>query len=806
MKLKVLMFLVIASASASCRSRETSENSLPNAVTLEDISTIEGDAVRLALVQVGQDLPTVSGDALANLSNIGSVEVMVDQDYSRSLRESLVGSLGYLRSLAKSDTAVIRRDLYKIKADLKPFAISGLGKLVNFPFTLQAGGQIEIGRVFKDRTSAEAAKPFAFADLPFSLENIQKLPAGTYVSLPVKGTFAFEVNGNFLAEAHQYTRDIKKFLNASAAGSYSHVNQGSLLAEGIFALQLARLDGNKVRVRVVHGEDLAVSGSRSWGFDLRTRLVFVPSSPLQKIRDFKEQIDQGVKQNPLRAKLTDVKSRIEQFKSATQAEIRQLIDQTPAEFRNTEVERWLEFARSNVDIALEQAERLQGKLSDLDQIVFGRADRAVEKLDSVYKTRLEPIMNKVQEHTDREFDIKNSINLQADLTQKMRTVADYIFDLSDPVAQAALQQAFFARTAWLGAPPSREGDITRGLLYDFATAESIATADQTSASPRVIRLMHATREFRQTHFGLNFQAFFIKAGLNDNLRENNVEMIDRGGRKEGWYSRVWEFNQNFKLANFIEAEEIYTSGFITPKRSEDLRDGAYWFAWEGRFGERSKTPIKRTIEAAHSLLGPVAVQQSIAAIYAGEFPGKVTGRVQASFHSDVLRAFFDPKKASDALLWKALANVANNLNAAEFGIPFSDNNLEPSDLDSIPGAKEACDQVAVQWGRLYCTVFQDDFLAKLRPLRNNSDPIARLEFFENYYKVGFLFNRLGTKLMVRYLAEVAHLLNLGEKVAIQVDIRNQQNPSAEASPQLKGGESREIRLLESLNLIEGTRP
>ena len=171
-----------------------------------------------------------------------------------------------------------------------------------------------------------------------------------------------------------------------------------------------------------------------------------------------------------------------------------------------------------------------------------------------------------------------------------------------------------------------------------------------------------------------------------------------------------------------------------------------------------------------------------------------------------MRAFFDPKKATDSLLWKALANVANNLNAAEFGIPFTDNNIQPLGLDQIPGAEEACDQVAMQWGRLYCTVFQDDFLAKLRALRNNPDPVARLEFFENYYKIGFLFNRLGTKLLVRYLAEVAHQLELSEKISIQVDIRNAQNSSSEASPHLKGGEARDIRLLESLNLIEGARP
>jgi hypothetical protein len=38
-----------------------------------------------------------------------------------------------------------------------------------------------------------------------------------------------------------------------------------------------------------------------------------------------------------------------------------------------------------------------------------------------------------------------------------------------------------------------------------------------------------------------------------------------------------------------------------------------------------------------------------------------------------------------------------------------------------------------------------------------------------------------------------------------VAIDNRQNPSLEASPQLKGGEAREIRLLEAMDMIEGAK-
>jgi hypothetical protein len=78
-----------------------------------------------------------------------------------------------------------------------------------------------------------------------------------------------------------------------------------------------------------------------------------------------------------------------------------------------------------------------------------------------------------------------------------------------------------------------------------------------------------------------------------------------------------------------------------------------------------------------------------------------------------------------------------------------------------------------------------------------------LRFFENYYRVGFIFNRLGTKLMPRYFAEVAHLLNMGQSVQIQVQVKNESNSSREASPEIISGSSREIELLEAMNVIEG---
>lgn len=797
--------LCVLSLLLACRSIGPNVPSGDRLLATDPLTTDQGETIRLALSQLGDDLPVVSYDDVAKKTGTESSEVLIDLDYSRSLRESLIGSVAYLRALTQSSEAVVRRDLYKISSTVSPFMIQVSSKAIQFPFTIEAGGNIEIGRVFPSTAAAKSAKPFVFTDLPYTIENIKKLSPGTYINLPIRGSLALDTSGNMMAELFRYSKDLGKFLTSSSVGTYSHVSQGRLLARGVFSLQLLRLDGDKVRVRVVHADDLLAQGSRSVRLDTRTNLVFVPFSPLQRIRDIKAQVDKGIKDNPIRSPINAAKERIEQFKQITQENIRQLIEGVPDEARNPDIDQIISATRDKLDLAAEKAQTIENKLQDLDQMIFAKADAAYAKLDAAYKQRAEPVLDKIQTFTDRDLVLDNAITLNGELIRKIRTVGDYVFDLRDQVAVEAFERAFFNKALWIGADTRSIRDFVKGPMFDLATAEAIAIADQGSKSPRVQRLLRASREVRESHFGMTFQALFLKTGFGEKLRENDVMTIDQNGRREDLYSRVWEFNQNFKLANFIDAKEIYTSGFITPKGSADIKNSTYWFAWQGSFGDSYKSPIQRAVEAAHTFLGPVAASHGVAKIYTGEFPGQVTARIQANFHGELLTAFFDEKKVNDTLLWRAFANLANHTNAQDLGIPFSENNIDPVGLDKIEGAEAACEQVAMQWGRLYCTIFQDDFLAKLREARSSKDPVARMSFFENYYKIGFLLNRLGTKLMVRYFAEVAHLLNMDQKIELLIDIENNQNPSLEASPKFKSGESRIKSFLEALDVIDGVQ-
>ncbi len=786
-----LLLFILA---AACKKNKASD------LTEELTEDERGDGMRLALLQLREGLTEMPMEQLLNSGALKPSDPVIDQTLTRNLREGLVGSARYLQSIREGEARVMRTDRYAVELSQGPFKIKGWSG--EFPFDLKAGGHIEISRPFPSREAAGSAARPSLDELPYSVENVLRLDPGTYVSIPVTGRLALEANGRTLSQAFQHADELAKFITTSATGTLSGAAQGTMVGSGFFQLQLVRLDENKVRVRVTSGSDW--NGAASGKLDLAGgfRYVFLPSAPLQKIRDFKEKIEQGIKHNPARDSLTNVRQRIEAFKKEASNEVRAVIDSVPGEVKVPALEQLLNQANQAVDTAVAHAEQTEASLAKLDQTIFGRADAAVEQVNSAYQSKLAPTVDALKSHSNRVLDMKAALELRADFKDKVRNIADYVFDLSSPEGRQAFERAFFGRTVWMSAAAEPTSQKLSGqLFYDLTAAESIAAEDEGKASRRVERLATVMGELREDHIGLGFQSVYFKAGTDRYLKENRVALRDSKGRHEDWLSRVWEFNHDVKIGN-LGAKETYASGFLTPVQDDKLASGAYWFTWKGAFGTREKAPVKRSLETAHMLLGPLAVRHGVPALYAGEHPGQVDARFSVVFHGEALSAIFDANRATDALLWKAMAHLAQTVNAEEIGLPFADTAMQPQGLATIPGAVEACEVVALYWGRLYCSIFQEDFLKKLHQVRRSTDPVARLAFFEQYYRTGFLFNRLGAKLLVRFMAELMERLELSDRVELDVSIVNNDNPSMAASPSLKSGKSREIQMLDSLDLLE----
>ena len=71
-------------------------------------------------------------------------------------------------------------------------------------------------------------------------------------------------------------------------------------------------------------------------------------------------------------------------------------------------------------------------------------------------------------------------------------------------------------------------------------------------------------------------------------------------------------------------------------------------------------------------------------------------------------------------------------------------------------------------------------------------------FLENFYKKGFFGNPVGSRLMVRFVASLVHHLGEENEISIQAGIRNSEDDSESASPQLESGNPSALTLIESM--------
>jgi hypothetical protein len=157
---------------------------------------------------------------------------------------------------------------------------------------------------------------------------------------------------------------------------------------------------------------------------------------------------------------------------------------------------------------------------------------------------------------------------------------------------------------------------------------------------------------------------------------------------------------------------------------------------------------------------------------------------------------------NDDLLWKALGNVAQSFDNT-FGLPYNTFGGLPSQYSNSEAAKLACESVSKNWGAGYCAFFGNEFLPAFAAARANADPWQRMKVFEGFYTKGFLANKVGARLLVRYLVEVATLAygkDVTKEVALNFSVRNANDASVYASPSLISGTPDEFAILETLGM------
>ncbi|MEC9072788.1 MAG: hypothetical protein VX938_10430, partial [Myxococcota bacterium] len=437
-------------------------------------------------------------------------------------------------------------------------------------------------------------------------------------------------------------------------------------------------------------------------------------------------------------------------------------------------------------------------LETLDAVVLSRVESLLDTTTSLYDKKLAPMVNSVMRYSSHIFNLASSVKLSGDFSRKIRTVADYEFDLSNAAAREALNRAISGRAVILGAAQAiGPAGFGEGSFADLTLADAIAKEDLGSADPRIRRLALVSGDQREKHHAVTLYGLWMSTGMEWTNKQNTVRTTNSDGFTTTWLARAWEKKHKSSWIGGSQSE-TFGSGGYTEAQSAELLDGSYWFTWRRQFPNFTANPVADALSETLNLLGPIAIQVGVPAMYDGEYDGQVSADLSVLFPKSVLEAIFDPSLTPDELLWEVLGETAETFDN-KHGLPYLVSPLTPEGAKNTPGGAEACGKVASAFGGYYCWYFQDTFLPALRAAQDTDDPEARLAFFEMFYKTGWFANPVGSRLLVRYISGLAYALDVADATSVRIVLTNAQDDSISASPELEAGDPMDMALLEAVD-------
>ena len=766
------------------------------AAKADGMDWLEGDPVRIAMAQVRSDLPEVDYWALLHE---GDVEV------SESSEPDAMASVvrkGLLLAIARGEREVEEEHLrvwrYRLGADLPPMLVNHDSTRTTIPFKMKAKSTVEFARAFESSHDASFAEALTLMDLPHDAESALALPVGTVVSVPVEGRLSVDVNGRFLNRAASYSPELAPFIKNSVTGTTSGLRQGTVLTEGELLFQVIRLDDARVRLRVSTGA--SVTGDLNLGLDARALAFyrFVPCAAIDRARAIKTRLDRTHRKL---SSLGSVDDRIERLRARVDGKLNPLfLLPIPA------LEGPLSDAAEAVDWAFKRALDMASAAESLEEIeaaVLKRTERLLKKGIDDWSTYVEPTLQRITQWSSRTYNLNTSVVFNTDAARRVRTLGDYEFDLSDPDARRAFDRAITGRALWMDVKGWFGGGTIEGMrLSDLTLADDLANNDATSEAPRVIRHATAFGDLRTQHYDVHLSGPWMSLGIDWDHSDHRVALVDHEGARTEWEARAWQYERKTSFFGSHDAT-TFASGAFIELGEEDLLGGGYWFSWSKRHAAKAYNPVARSLGEFVNLLGPVAINAGIPALYDGEHEGRITANLDVLFSGEAMDSLFDPLLTDDALLWRVFGEVAETFDNRD-ELPLIIDPIRPLGLEEIEGAMEACEKVAYHFGGWYCAYFADTFLPALREAQASGDPSARLNFLERFYEKGWFGKPVGSRLLVRYLASLMAAIGLSDEISIRADVRNSQDDSLSASPTLERGSAEALTLIETMS-VEGLR-
>ena len=603
---------------------------------------------------------------------------------------------------------------------------------------------------------------------------------------------SLDVNGRFLTRATHSSPELLPFTKTSATGTTSGLRQGTLLTEGELLLQVIRLGEDRVRLRVTTGTSF--SGDAGVNFNAHTMAFyrFLPSANIDRARSLKVRVDRAYKRIE---SLGTVEERIERLRGRIGHRLDQLLMLPIPVGKDLllNVDKSVDWA---FDRALEMAESASS-VEEIEAAVFKRTERLLSKGISDWNTYVEPVFNTIKRFSSRTYNLNASVVLNGETARRIRTLADYEFDLSDESARIAFDRAITGRALWMDIKSWFGGGTLDGIrLSDLTLAEDLAASDVALERPRVTRHATAFGDLRTQHYGVRLSGLWMSFGVDWNHANNRITLVTPEGDETEWEARAWQFDR--KTSFFGQHQQTsFASGAFIERGHDDLLGGGYWFSWNKAYPTSYEEPVARSLSEFLNLLGPVAVNAGLPALYDGEHEGRVSASLDVIFSGEAMDYLFDPVLTEDALLWRVFGEVADTFDN-RYEIPLIIDPLRPAGLSEIEGGIEACEKVANQFGGWYCAYFYDTFVPALRMAQESPDPAARLAFLEQFYEKGFFGKPVGSRLLVRYLASLMDAIGLSDEISVRAQIRNNEDNSESASPSLERGNPETLALIETM--------
>jgi hypothetical protein len=759
---------------------------------VSDTSQASGEGVRMALRALSADaFPEVDFATFMGKGAIGAPEI--DRSGVLPGRILEMFSPSYAIQVYPLNEANLRKETFSVRSRLSPARVLQSGMAVAFSSQFSVGSKIEVVRNFKDTTSAARAMPFNLMQLPLGAENALTLEEGTYVSFPIDGNIALNVSGSFLSRHGSFDGRLFEHIRAGGAGTLSGSMQGALIAKGKWRLQVLRLGGSKVRVRVVEDDRLGAFVGGGTSFHSATAFTYIPFGVVARALDLSHRAINNARVSIGKVsdlqKYTKIPDLIlpEPLRRAKEESAMLGVAVSEGDRR---MDQGIHIPDLAVDLARQGVDALQQKIDDA-------VNSQLQKVTSNLSAKLNEFDGRLRSLTNFTYNVSGSFLLNTDFARRHRFVADYVFDLSTPEAKMAYDHAVSGRSLWMGAVP--QGMNLGDNLNNFSVAERLAVEDAGLDNPRVFRNVLGESTVRSRDSSVRFSGLWSSTGFTEQWKNNTTWMHDAAGNVQAWQAALWQFERSVSVPRGGESERL-GSGILAPAGSSEM--GTYWFAWKRRFPGSKPTAMQALFSEAINYGGPVAFATGLPGLFRGEFEGDKEASLKILFSQNAMRTIFDQTKVNDDLLWKALGNVALSFDNT-FGLPFNTFGGLPSAYANSEAAKVACESVSKNWGAGYCSFFGNEFLPAFAAARANPNPWQRMKVFESFYTKGFLANKIGARLLVRYLTEVATLAygsDVTKEVTLQFSVKNTKDGSAYASPTLVSATPDELQILETLGM------